>query len=126
MASSKKVSVVIQRLAKADEGVLEWEAKWEGEGTRNRKHYLASPTTRNLTRFPPADRRNKVTISRLRTRQTNVNHYLMRIGKIQDTTCECGATEQTIKHVLTACELTRTTRGKAASQLAQTDIPTLL
>lgn len=106
--------------------LTEWEKSWEREGTRRGKYYLATPTTRNKTTFPPADRTNKVTISRLRTRHINIRQYLKRIGKTEKATCECSKEDQSVDHILLRCEATQRARRHATTKLPQIDIHTLL
>lgn len=66
----------------------------------------------------PNDRRaDQVLLGRLRTSHVRVGHYLNRIGKRPTKVCQCGHTDQTVRHILSDCPMTKETRHEARRKL---------
>jgi hypothetical protein len=78
----------------------EWKIAWNNDNVINNE--LVNDPNNKVPGFS-LDRKSWVTLNRIRTNQGRCNYSLHKWGIIDSPQCDCGATEQTIAHILSFC-----------------------
>ena len=88
-----------------------WNAEWLDNTTGLRTFSPSSPTPANTLPGMALPRTAWVRLNRLRTGVGRFRSMLAQMGMVTSATCECGAEEQTVDHVVLHCPIQRTPRG---------------
>ena len=82
-----------------------WKQEWERTGPTHIHHYILDPG--DGTRGDDLPRQQWTLLNRLRTGVGRFKSSMKKWGLADSAACQCGASEQTVEHIMTTCPLYR-------------------